>query len=147
MRSDFKGFDLEPTGREDDGAGGFLGLALLALAVGAGSALLFAPVEGARTRKAVGGRVRQLKGGAGVAFERVQRELGRREARRRRRERRASALIGLAVGAGVAALLVPESGPDTRRRISESLGRREGGVGKPVEKVVREPQSDPEPVA
>jgi gas vesicle protein len=147
MRSDFKGFDLDPARRQDDGSGGFVGLALLALTVGAGSALLFAPVEGARTRKAVGGRVRQLKGGASVALERVQRELGRREARRRKQERRTSALIGLAVGAGVAALLVPESGRETRRRISESLGKRGGEIEKPVEKVVREPQSDPEPVA
>lgn len=141
MRSDIDSFELDPASGEDS-SGGFLGLALLALAVGAGSAMLFAPAEGARTRKVVGGRLRELRGGAGVALERVQRELGRRQARRRR-ERRASALIGVAVGAGLAALLVPESGPDTRRRISETL-RRKGAEGEEaVERVVREPQADP----
>jgi gas vesicle protein len=141
MRTDIDSFELDTTRGEDDGTGGFLGLALLALAVGAGSALLFAPAEGARTRRAVGGRLRNLRGGAGVALDRVQRELGRREARRRR-ARRMSALIGVAVGAGLAALLVPESGPDTRRRISETLRRRAADAEEAGERMVREPQPD-----
>ena len=146
MRSDFDGFDLEPADRGDEGSGG-LGLALLALAVGAGSALLFAPVEGARTRKVVQGRLRDLRGGAEGAIERVQRELGRREARHRQ-ERRTSALIGLAVGAGLAALLVPESGAETRRRLSGKLRRHRGEeIDQGTARVVREPQRDPEPVA
>ncbi|HUR93259.1 MAG TPA: YtxH domain-containing protein [Gemmatimonadales bacterium] len=144
MSSDIDGFELEPSGGDEDSSG-FLGMALLALAVGAGSALLFAPAEGARTRKAVRGRLRELQGGAGAAIERMQRELGRREARRRRQERRTSLLIGLAVGAGVAALLVPESGSETRRRLSDTIRRRgvsaEGEV--PVDRVVREPQPEP----
>jgi gas vesicle protein len=147
MRSDFDSFDLGRGRGTDEGSGGFPGLALLALALGAGSALLFAPVEGARTRKVVGGRLRELRGGAGVALERVQRELSRREAGRRRRERRVSALMGLAVGAGLAALLVPESGPDTRRKISQTLRRRGADAEQEVERVVREPQADPGPVA
>ena len=144
MRSDIDSFELDPASKEN-GSGGFLGLALLALAVGAGSAMLFAPAEGARTRKVVGSRLRDLRGGAGVALERVQRELGRREARRRR-QRRASALIGVAVGASLAALLVPESGPDTRRRLSETLRRRGAEAeeaAEAAERVVREPQADP----
>ena len=144
MRNDFDGFDLEPTGREQEGSDG-LGLALLALAVGAGSALLFAPVEGARTRKVVQGRLRDLRGGADAAIERVQHELGRRDSRRRQ-ERRTSALIGLAVGAGLAALLVPESGRDTRRRLSKTL-RRTRDDEQQSDRTVREPQPDPEPVA
>ena len=59
MPSDIDSFELEPAGG-DESSGGFLGMALLALAVGAGSALLFAPAEGARTRKAVRGRLRDL---------------------------------------------------------------------------------------
>ena len=140
MPRDFDAFDLEPDGRGREGSDG-LGLALLALAVGAGSAMLFAPVEGARTRQVVQGRLRDLRGGAEGALERVQRELGRRE------ERRTSALIGLAIGAGLAALLVPESGSDTRRRISRTIRRRREHLEQATERVVHEPQPDPEPVA
>ncbi len=145
MPRDFDAFDLEPDGRGREGSDG-LGLALLALAVGAGSAMLFAPVEGARTRQVVQGRLRDLRGGAEGALERVQRELGRREARRKQ-ERRTSALIGLAIGAGLAALLVPESGSDTRRRISRTIRRRREHLEQATERVVHEPQPDPEPVA
>ena len=144
MRSDLDRFDLEPEDREEGSDG--LGLALLALALGAGSALLFAPVEGAETRKVVQARLSDLRGGAEHAVERVQREIGRR-ASRRRQERRTSALIGLAVGAGLAALLVPESGPETRRRISNTLRRHRAELEEEASRVVREPQPDPEPVA
>lgn len=128
MHSDIDSFDLEPA--HQDTEGGVLGMALLALAVGAGSALLFAPAEGARARKVVRKRLRELRGGAGAAFERVQHELGRREARRRK-ERRTSMLIGLAVGAGLTALLVPASGPETRRRLSDTLRRGKAGTEEP----------------
>ena len=144
MRKDIDDFDLEGDADRDQG-GGVLGLALFALAVGAGAAMLFAPAEGAKTRQFVGDRLKSLKGDAGGAFERVQRELGRREARRRR-ERRSSALLGLAVGAGLAALLTPESGPDVRRRIAERLRRTEEEVPE-ADRVVREPQPEPEPAA
>ena len=145
MRTDFDDFALESNDQgRDEGDG--LGLALLALAIGAGSALLFAPVEGARTRKVVQGRLRDLRGGADAAIERVQRELGRRGARRRQ-GRRTSAFIGLAVGAGLAALLVPESGPETRRRLTSTLRRRREETEAQASRIVREPQPDPEPVA
>ena len=143
MRKDFDDFDLEDADRDE--GGGVLGLALFALAVGAGAAMLFAPVEGAKTRQIVGERLKGLKGDAEEALERVQRELGRREARRRR-ERRSSALMGLAVGAGLAALLTPESGPDVRRRIADRLRRAEEEVPD-LNRVVREPQPEPEPAA
>ena|SRR5689334_8419896 len=144
MGKDFDDFDLEGDADREEG-GGLLGLALFALAVGAGAAMLFAPAEGAKTRQIVGDRLKSIRGDAGVALERVQRELGRREARRRR-ERRSSALLGLAVGAGLAALLTPESGPDVRRRIADRLRRTEDEVSD-ANRVVREPQPEPEPAA
>lgn len=144
MRKDFDDFELENDAGRDEG-GGLLGLALFALAVGAGAAMLFAPAEGAKTRQIVGDRLKSLKGDAGDALERVQRELGRRDARRRR-ERRSSALLGLAVGAGLAALLTPESGPDVRRRIADRLRRTEEALPD-TDRVVREPQPEPEPAA
>jgi gas vesicle protein len=144
MRKDIDDFDLEDNADRDEG-GSLLGLALFALAVGAGAAMLFAPAEGAKTRQIVGDRLKSLKGDAGDALERVQRELGRREASRRR-ERRSSALLGLAVGAGLAALFTPESGPDIRRRIADRLRRTEEEVPD-SDRVVREPQPEPEPAA
>jgi gas vesicle protein len=140
MRRDFDNFDLESADREK-GGGGILGLALFALALGAGAAMLFAPAEGAETRRVVGARLKDWRGDAEDVLERVQQELGRREARRRR-ERRSSALMGLAVGAGLAALLTPESGPDIRRRITERLRRGEEHMEQ-ADRVVREPQPEP----
>jgi gas vesicle protein len=144
MRKDFDNFDLEDDAGREEG-GGLLGLALFALAVGAGAAMLFAPAEGTKTRQLVGERLKSWRGDAGDVLERVQHELGRREARQRR-ERRSSALLGLAVGAGVAALLTPESGPAIRRRIAERLRRAEEDVPE-IDRIVREPQPDPEPAA
>jgi gas vesicle protein len=141
MRRDFENFDLD----DREKGGGLLGLALFALALGAGAAVLFAPVEGARTRRIVGDRLKDWRGDAEDVLERVQKELGRREARRRR-ERRSSALLGLAVGAGLAALLTPESGPDIRRRITERLRRTEESPSE-TDRVVHEPQPEPEPAA
>lgn len=138
MQSEFERLDPEILA-SDEAGGGFLGPAILAMALGAGAALLFAPAEGARTRKLVGGRLRDLRGGARGALARIQHELGRREARRRR-ERRSSALLGLAVGAGLAALLMPKSGPEIRQRIAARLKHDRREILDEVERVVREPQ-------
>jgi len=143
MRTNTDNFDLEPADGEQS-RGGLFGLALVALAVGAGTALLFAPAEGAKTREAVGERLRDFRGEAESAFGRVQRELHRREAQRRR-GRRSAALIGLAVGAGVAALLLPQSGAETRRQLSAKLRRRKGDVEEAVDRVVRESQAESQP--
>jgi len=137
-------FDLDDAGGEESHGGGLFGLALVALAVGAGTALLFAPAQGAKTREVVGERLRDFRGEAESAFGRVQRELHRREAQRRR-GRRSAALIGLAVGAGVAALLLPQSGAETRRQLSAKLRRRKGDVEEAVDRVVRESQSESQP--
>ena len=144
MRTDFD--TLESDAGDDEGAsGGFLGMALLALALGAGGALLFAPAEGAETRKLVKGRLHDMRGGAEAAITRLQRELGRREARRRR-ERRMAALVGLAAGAGLAALLMPASGPDTRRRIVRTIGRGRERVEEGMDRAAHEVHQ-PEPAA
>lgn len=138
MQSEFERLDPEILA-SDEAGGRFLGPAILAMALGAGAALLLAPAEGARTRKIVGGRLRDLRGGAESALARIQHELGRREARRRR-ERRSSALLGLAVGAGLAALLMPKSGPEIRQRIAARIKHDRREIRDEVERVVREPQ-------
>jgi hypothetical protein len=48
--------------------------------------------------------------------------------------------------AGLAALLTPESGPEVRRRIADRLRRAEEKVPD-LDRVVREPQPEPEPAA
>ena len=144
MRTNTDNLDLDDAGGEESHGGGLFGLALVALAVGAGTALLFAPAEGAKTREVVGERLRDFRGEAESAIGRVQRELHRREARRQR-GRRSSALLGLAVGAGVAALLLPQSGAETRRQLSAKLRRRKGDVEEAVDRVVRESQSESQP--
>lgn len=140
MQDELDRLDLDPAAEDGGGPGGFLGLALLALAAGAGAALLFAPAEGTETRKVVGARLRDLRSGAEAGVHRLQRELKRRE-ERRRRERRMAAMIGFAAGAGLAALLVPASGPDTRRRLAQTLrpgqARARNGV----------PGTEPQPAA
>ena len=145
MRTSIDNFDLEAAEGEES-RGGLFGLALVALAVGAGTALLFAPAEGAKTREVVGERLRDFRGEAESAIGRVQRELHRRDARRRR-QRSTSALIGLAVGAGVAALLLPQSGAETLRQLSAKLRRRKGDMEEAVDRVVRESQSEPQSTA
>jgi gas vesicle protein len=144
MPTDFDKLESLAAGGEDEDSNGFLGMALLALALGAGAALLFAPAEGAETRKLVGGRLRDIRGGAESAIARLQQELGRRETRRRR-ERRTAALLGLAAGAGLAALLTPASGSDTRRRIAHTLGRGKAELEETAESTMREAQPQPAP--
>jgi hypothetical protein len=104
MPLDTNDFDLEP--REAEGGGGIFTLALVALALGAGSALLFAPAEGAKTRKRLGREIEELRGGAAKTVDRIQREVRRRRTRDRR-EKRLYALVGLVVGAGLGAFLRP----------------------------------------
>jgi hypothetical protein len=98
-------FDLEPA-EEEGGRGGFFTLALIALALGAGSALLFAPAEGAKTRQRLGKEIVELRGGAARTVARIQREVHRHRTRDRR-EKRLYALAGLVLGAGLGAFLRP----------------------------------------
>jgi gas vesicle protein len=120
----------------DGERGGFVALAVLAAAAGAGAALLLAPDAGARTRRRVGQLERQL----------------RRRKHRSRREHRTFALAGLLVGAGLTALLTPESGPATRRLLGGTISRirvgavdrierlRQAGTSAPADETVRSVQ-------
>jgi gas vesicle protein len=96
--------------------GGFVTLAVVAAAVGAGTALLLAPDAGSRARQRVG---------------------------RGRGGKRLIALAGFLVGAGLTALLTPESGPATRKLLGGTLSRIKVGA---VDRIERFRQNDaPEP--
>ena len=116
--------------------GGFVALAVLAAAAGAGVALLLAPDEGSRTRQKVGRGLRDLGGEAAGTIAQLQRELRRRK-HRARGEKRMIAMAGLLVGAGLTALLTPESGPTTRRLIGGGLSRIKVGAVDRIERLRR----------
>jgi gas vesicle protein len=121
MSFDTADLDLDPELEESSEGGGSVGLALLAAAIGAGAALLFAPIEGSRARQFLGGELKDLRGDASKVLGRLQREVRRRRTQDRRRARLA-AIAGLVIGAGLTALLTPTSGPEARRRITDRLG-------------------------
>jgi gas vesicle protein len=122
--------------------GGFVALAVLAAAAGAAAALLLAPQSGSATRRRVGQGLRSLSGEAAGTFAQLQREIGKRK-RQARRERRIVALAGLLVGAGLTALLTPESGPVTRKLLGGKLSRIKVGA---VDRIERLRQTEaPEP--
>ena len=118
--------------------GGFVALAVLAAALGAGAAVLLAPDEGGETRKRVGRGLRSLGGDAADTVAQLRREIRRRR-NQSRREKRIIAVAGLLVGAGVAALLAPESGARVRQRLSGTLGRIRVGA---VDRIERLRQGD-----
>jgi hypothetical protein len=113
--------------QEADRGGGFVALAVIAMAVGAGAALLLAPQEGARTRQRVEKGLRSIGGGAAGTLAQLQRELGRRR-EQSRREKRLIGLAGFFIGAGLAAMVTPETGPEARQRLSTTLGRIKVGT-------------------
>jgi gas vesicle protein len=126
--------DIDPSTQFDSfdvsnrtGHGGFVALAVLAAAAGAATAMLLAPEEGAKTRKRVKQGLRSLKGDAAETIGQLQREIRRRR-NQSRREKRVIALSGLLIGAGIAALLAPESGAETRRRLGGTWGRIKVGA-------------------
>jgi hypothetical protein len=123
--------DLEldtETGSAED-RGGFVALAVLAAALGAGAAVLLAPDEGSRTRKRVREGFRTLRGDASSRVAQLQREIRRRK-NQSRREKRMIALAGVLVGAGVAALLTPWAA-DVRTRLGGTLSRiKVGAIGR-----------------
>jgi len=97
--------------------GGFGALAVLAAAAAAGAALLLAPDARSRARQRAG---------------------------RGRREKRIIALAGFLVGAGLTALLTPETGPATRKLLGGTLSRIKVGA---VDRIERLRQTDAPPPA
>jgi gas vesicle protein len=127
---DIDAFDGSTQGEK----GGFVALAVLAAALGAGAAVLLAPAEGAKTRERVGRRLRGLTGEAAETVAQLQREIRRRR-NQSRREKRIIALAGLLIGAGVAALLSPQSGPQVRTRLGGTLSRIKVGAVDRIERL------------
>jgi gas vesicle protein len=121
-------------GAPEPGHGGFVALAVIAAAVGAGAALLLAPEKGAQTRKRVGRGLRSIGGEAAGTISQLQHDLRRRK-RQSSREKQIVGLAGLFIGAGLAALLTPESGPDTRQRLGSSLSRIKVGTVDRIERL------------
>jgi gas vesicle protein len=121
-------------GDSNAGHGGFVALAVIAATLGAGAAILLAPDEGARTRRRVTQGLRSLGGEAASSLAQIQRDIRRRRAQSRR-EKRIVALAGLLMGAGIAALLTPESGTDTRRRLGGTLSRIKVGTVDRIERL------------
>lgn len=123
--------------------GGFVALAVLAAALGAGAAVLLAPDEGGKTRLRVGRGLRSLRGEAAETVAQLQRDIRRRR-NQSRREKRIIAVAGLLIGAGVAALLAPESGAQVRRRLGGTLGRIKVGA---VDRIERLRQREGQPAS
>ena len=130
--------DSDTVSAED--SGGFVALAVLAAALGAGAAVLLAPDEGARTRKRMRQGLRTLRGDAAARIAQLQREIRRRK-NQSRREKRMIALAGVLIGAGVAALLTP-GGADVRTRIGGTLSRIKVGA---IDRIDRLRQQSGEP--
>jgi gas vesicle protein len=114
-------------------------LAVIAAAIGAGAALLLAPEEGARTRKRVGRGLRSIRGEAAGTIAQIQ-ELRRRK-NQSSREKQMVGLAGFLIGAGLAAVLNPESGPATRERLTSTLGRLKVGAVDRIGRLRRETEA------
>ena len=122
---------------------GFIALAALAATVGAGAAILFAPEEGAKTRKRVGRKLESLRGEAAGTVTHLQRELRRRR-RQSRRDRQIAGLAGLVVGATIATLLASERGSTTRKKLAGTLSRIKVGAIDRIDRL-RHPSERAEP--
>lgn len=124
--------------------GGFVALAVIAAAVGAGAALLLAPDTGAKTRKRVGQGLRSVRGEAAETITQLRREI-RRKRHQSRRESRIMGVAGLLIGAGLAAVLSPESGPVTRRRLGSTWNRIKVGTVDRIDRLRSRQESHAEP--
>lgn len=129
--------DIEPDiiqqGEGDGDSGGFVALAVLAAALGAGAAVLLAPAEGSKTRKRVGQRLRSIGDEATGRVGQLQREIRRRK-NQSRREKRIIAAAGVLIGAGIAALLAP-GGAKVRTRLGGTLSRIKVGAIDRIERL------------
>jgi gas vesicle protein len=141
MTDEHTHLELEPiNGAAPTERGGFVTLAVLAGALGAGAAILLAPEEGSRTRRRVGRGLRSLRGEAAGTITQLQRELRRRK-RQTRRQKQLIGLTGFLIGAALTALLAPESGGATRKRLGGTLSRIKVGAVDRIERL-RQRQGD-----
>jgi gas vesicle protein len=129
-------------GGSDGERGGFVALAVIAAGVGAGAALLLAPEAGAKTRKRVGRSLRNVRGEASETVAQLRREI-RRKKHQSRRENQLMGLAGLLIGAGLAALLNPESGPATRQKLGSTWSRIKVGAVDRIDRLWA--RQEPEP--
>jgi hypothetical protein len=131
--------DLDSTTESDSGgdSGGFVTLAVLAAALGAGAAVLFAPDEGSKTRQRVGRKVRSLSDDTAEKVSRLQREIRRRR-NQSRREKRMVALAGVLIGAGIAALIAP-GGEQVRSKLGGTFSRIKVGAVDRIERLRTRP--------
>lgn len=125
--------DIESDTNSQADSGGFVALAILAAALGAGAAVLLAPSEGAKTRKRVRRGLHSLRGDAAETVSRLQREIRRRR-NQSRREKRIIAVAGLLIGAGAAALVSPRSA-EVRTRLGGTLSRIKVGAIDRIERL------------
>ncbi len=132
--------ELDSNAVPTEDSGGFVALAVLAAALGAGAAVLLAPDEGSRTRQRVGRGLRSLRGDAAARIAQLQRELKRRKSQSRR-EKRMIALAGVLIGAGAAALLTPR-GAEVRTRLGGTLSRIKVGAIDRIERLRAHSEED-----
>jgi hypothetical protein len=143
--SDNSEFNLQPlNGAAEAGRGGFVALAVIAAAFGAGAAILLAPGDGAQTRRRVARGLRSIGGEAAGGIAQLQREIRRRRDQSRR-EKGVFALAGLLVGAGVTALLTPDSGTTTRRKLGGTMHRIKIGTVDRIERLRQRTEPAEEP--
>jgi|SRR5829696_7708623 len=135
MTVDRGNFDPEQAnGASQNERGGFVALAVIAAAVGAGAAILLAPSEGARTRKRVTQGLRNFGGEAADRIAQLQRDL-RRRGEQSRREKRMIGLAGVLIGAGITALMTPATGTAARQRLGSTLSRIKVGAVDRIERL------------
>jgi gas vesicle protein len=140
MREERTELDLGlENGATVSGRGGFVALAVIATAMGAGAALLFKPDRSGTTRRLVGQGLRSLRGEGARTIAQLQREIRRRR-NRSRRDKRLIGLAGFLIGAGLAAMVTPESGPAARQRLGSALGRIKVGAVDRIERIRRAPE-------